>query len=364
MGRIFAILAILVAILAGAAFVFRDRLLPIFFFLSARPAHAFAESEVPPAPNYADPQSWAALPEMADKAEMTPPGEVPNAAPEVDVFFVHPTTYLKRDYWNAPIDEASGKDFVDNRVLPAQAGVFNACCAVYAPRYRQASFGSIFAEPEGRDAAIAIAYGDVERAFDNFLLRTNGRPFILAGHSQGAFHLERLLKERIAGTPLAERLVAAYPVGAYFDAAEFAAAAPGVPLCGAPEETGCYAAWNTLGPKGKRYFESEGAACVNPLTWRTDGAYAGFDLNLGAASVAGGLAPIPGAADAQCVAGALRLTEIRTDAFAYIPATLGKDNFHVLDYSLYYMNVRQNGIDRVEAYLEARNAATDAPEAE
>jgi len=357
MGRFLAIVLIALALLAGAAFALRDRLVPILFFLSAKPAHPFADSAVPTAPDYADAASWAALPETADKADMSPPGEAPHPAPAVDVFFVHPTTYLKRDYWNAPIDEESGQAFVDDRVLPAQASVFNACCAVYAPRYRQASFGSIFADPAGRDAALAIAYGDVERAFDNFLERTNGRPFFLAGHSQGSFHLQRLLKERIAGTPLAARLVAAYPVGAFFDAAEFAAAAPGISLCSAPDETGCYATWNALGPQGKRYFEGDGAACVNPLTWRTDGEYAGFDLNLGAASVAGGLAPIPGAADAQCVAGALRLTEIRTDAFDYIPATLGKDNFHVLDYSLYYTNIRRNAGERVAAYLAAQAAA-------
>ncbi|MEX0644710.1 MAG: DUF3089 domain-containing protein [Parvularculaceae bacterium] len=362
MGRIFAILAVLVAILAGAAFVFKDRLLPILLILSAKPAHSFAETVVPPAPDYADPSSWAALPETPDKADMTPPGEAPNAAPEVDVFFIHPTTYLKRDYWNAPIDEASGKEFVDDRVLPAQASVFNLCCAIYAPRYRQASFGSFFADPADRAAALEIAYGDVARAFDEFLERTNGRPFIIAGHSQGAYHAKRLLTERIAETALARRFVAAYPVGGYFDKAALDAELPGIRLCGGAEETGCYATWNTLGPKGKRYFEGDGAACVNPLNWRADGSYAGFDLNLGAASLAGALEPLPGAADAQCVDGVLRLTELRTEAFDYLPKTLGEDNFHILDYSLYYMNVRKNAADRVAAYLAPHESPeTSAP---
>jgi hypothetical protein len=363
MGRFFTILLIILALVAGAAFLFRDRLLQIAFFLAAKPAMPFAEATLPPAPDYVQAASWAALPEAPDKADMAPASDPAAAAPEVDVFFVHPTTYFKRDYWNAPIDEMSGRDYVDDRVMPAQASVFNGCCAVYAPRYRQASFGSIFTDPADRDAALDIAYGDVARAFDNFLLRTSGRPFILASHSQGAFHLQRLLKEKISGTPLAERMVAAYPVGAFFDAAEFAAAAPGVPICGRADETGCYAAWNTLGPKGVRYFEGDGAACVNPLNWRADGSYAGFELNLGAAAVDGDLASIPGAADAQCVDGALRLTEVRTDVFDYLPKVLGEDNFHVLDYSLYYMNLRRNAKDRAAAYLAA-HAGGDAPEAE
>ncbi len=45
--------------------------------------------------------------------------------------------------------------------------------------------------------------------------RNGDRPFILAGHSQGTFHAARLLGERIAGTPLAEKMVAACLVG-YF----------------------------------------------------------------------------------------------------------------------------------------------------
>ena len=32
------------------------------------------------------------------------------------------------------------------------------------------------------------------------------QPFILAGHSQGSLHGARLLRERVAGTPLSDRL--------------------------------------------------------------------------------------------------------------------------------------------------------------
>ena len=43
----------------------------------------------------------------------------------------------------------------------------------------------------------------------------DARPFILAGHSQGALHALRLLRERVAAKPaLRRRLVAAYLVGA------------------------------------------------------------------------------------------------------------------------------------------------------
>src|SRR3546814_7072434 len=50
-------------------------------------------------------------------------------------------------------------------------------------------------------------------AFDYFLSQNEGRPLILAAHSQGSLHLIRLLREKVAGTPLASRIVAAYVVG-------------------------------------------------------------------------------------------------------------------------------------------------------
>ena len=65
--------------------------------------------------------------------------------------------------------------------------------------------------------ALELAYQDVRAAFNYFINeRNNGRPFIIAGHSQGAFHADRLLKA-VAGKALQQRLVAAYPVGFSID---------------------------------------------------------------------------------------------------------------------------------------------------
>ena len=62
---------------------------------------------------------------------------------------------------------------------------FNACCAVYAPRYRQAN-GRAFTHPDAKgQPALDLAYSDVERAFERFLAQTDDRPFLIASHSQG-----------------------------------------------------------------------------------------------------------------------------------------------------------------------------------
>jgi hypothetical protein len=58
--------------------------------------------------------------------------------------------------------------------------------------------------------ALELAYGDVKKAFEHFIshLCVDGRPFIVAAHSQGTRMVARLLAECVEGTPLVERLVA------------------------------------------------------------------------------------------------------------------------------------------------------------
>ena len=102
--------------------------------------------------------------------------------------------------------------------------------------------------PDGA-SAIELAYGDVRAAFRFFLERySRGRPFILAGHSQGSVLAARLLEQEIAGSGLSERLVAAYLIGGPINDAP----GPGVPACAAPEQTGCLVAWNARGPRFAR----------------------------------------------------------------------------------------------------------------
>ena len=57
----------------------------------------------------------------------------------------------------------------------------------------------------------------------------------------------------------------------------------------------------------------------------------------------------PGAADAQCRDGRLYVSNIRSDHYSLMP--LGRDNYHIYDYALYYVNIRQNAQVRVDAFL-------------
>jgi pimeloyl-ACP methyl ester carboxylesterase len=79
--------------------------------------------------------------------------------------------------------------------------------------YRQATVPALQAGTTTRRDYLT-AYGDVEDAFEAFLRRIGRRGFVLLGHSQGSFHLQRLIRRRIDDRPaLRRRLVSAVLLG-------------------------------------------------------------------------------------------------------------------------------------------------------
>ena len=336
---------LLLTLVIGAGFVYRADLGVMLLTLTINPDHPFSDDSMPTPPDYANPVQWAALPDRDDAADTLAAGATDvQATTPVDVFFVHPTTFLSADAWNQSLDDATTNELTDQMVMQGQASVFNGCCRIYAPRYRQATLAAFFAEGDSGPQALDLAYTDVLAAFRYFLANfNNGRPFVLAGHSQGSRHLDLLLADEIAGSDLAQRMVAAYPIGFQLDGSN------GIPVCGTATQTGCQVTWNSVGPRAGALFASPDNICVNPLTWSTDGQRATHGANLGAVNFDGSDTHEPGAADAQCRDGRLYVSEIRSDHYAAMP--LGRDNYHIYDYALFYVNIRQNAQARVDAYL-------------
>ena len=182
--------------------------------LLRRPSAPFDLAQTPPAPDYNRPEAWLAFPGRNGLERSTPPGLTPvdEADAPADVFFIHPTTFLDNAVWNAPWDAPDDVARLNPAVLLNQVSAFNGCCRLHAPRYRQATLAGLSDSPP----AVALAYADVSAAFRVFIARhNNGRPFIIASHSQGTAHAIRLLQEEILATPLQDRLVAAYLIGGY-----------------------------------------------------------------------------------------------------------------------------------------------------
>jgi hypothetical protein len=330
-------------------------------------SRSFDARPPPAAPDYGQASSWAALPWIKGAADLAPANASPKAAePLADVFYVHPTTYRFNGVANQALSDAATNDWTDISVVARQASIFNGCCKIYAPRYRQASSGAFYAA-DG-EKAYALGYSDVLRAFDYYLAHYNhGRPFILAGHSQGAKDVFSLLIDRIDGAPLQRRLIAAYAIGVGVSVGEFGKTYKTVQPCRKPEDLGCVVSWNSftrtsdasayLTRSESRYVARFGEAgktllCVNPLTFDLDQPSAPADLNLG--SLPGLAAPgplpdlIPGAVGADCVDGVLRADTPTSAAFHLTILPNGALHFHDMD--LYYENIRANAEARVAAY--------------
>ena len=130
-----------------------------------------------------------------------------------------------------------------------QAARFSQVCRVYAPVYRQATVPALYAGTTSRSDYLA-ASRDVEKAFDAFLRRIGRRGFVLIGHSQGAYHLQRLVRRRIDGhAALRRRLVSAVLLGgdvAVRKGSDRGGTFRRVPTCRRAAQLSCVVAFSTF----------------------------------------------------------------------------------------------------------------------
>ncbi len=363
---------LVLVIVAGAAVYMTGNTMNVMVAL-LKPQHDFDLSRKAPAPDYANAANWAALPETEDLADLVPDGTASRTGPApVDVFFIHPTGYLSGAEWNSPMDPDSRTEENTKWMLANQASAYNSCCNVYAPRYREASiFAYLAGDDNLRDQALDFAYTDVERAFNYFLANRNeGRPFIIASHSQGSYHGTTLLKKRIAGTPLREQMVAAFVIGGGTTREDLAEMSD-IKACDHPDDLHCVVHWATFGDGGTPDNWREGTTvCTNPLSWANDGGRADASHHKGAVSPSGTFnikvwgkdkaagtqfgpltSPLPRLTWAECRDGALFVADQSEGPLAAMANMPGK-NYHGLDYPLFHMDIRENAVQRVSAYLQ------------
>jgi hypothetical protein len=318
--------------------------------------HRYEAPSAGASPRYDELFYWAAHPWKADPSDSIPAGLTERWRDTLaDVFFLHPTTYTqKRKNWNADLSDAALNAKTDYSSILYQASVFNQHARVFAPRYRQAHLSAFFQDSTVSEPVFAQAYADVKQAFQTYLeVYNNGRPIILAGHSQGALMAEMLLREFFDGKPLQQQLVAAYVVGWPVPPRYFRE----LPVCTTPQQTGCFCTWRTF-REGytPRYVEKEnpGVFVTNPLTWSTAGGYAPRSANRG--SVLRNFNEVlPATTDARVQEGMLWVKKPKFPGSALFITR----NYHIGDINLFYMNLRENVEERINAFLakgaEARN---------
>ncbi len=314
----------------------------------------FNQSPIPPKPDYNQQEHWASLPTKRDAADSIPKkSNLKNlqATAQADVFFIYPTIFTQKPLnqfsWNADVNDAVLNNQIQLSTILNQASIFNGVGRVYAPYYRQAHLYAFYT-PNKTDGtnALNLAYEDVRAAFDYYLKNYNqGRPIIIASHSQGSYHGERLLKDYFDGKELQKQLVAAYLIGRAIKPTAFMNIKP----TEKPDEIGVWASWNTFG-RGfipKNYETNfKGSLSINPLLWNSSEALATKELNKGGVATKFTFAPL--VADAQ---------NHQSILWVHRPNIKGSwliknKSWHRADMNFFYVNIRENAALRVEKFLE------------
>jgi hypothetical protein len=314
------------------------------------------QQAVPASPDYSDAYCWASKPESIDKA--------------VDVFYVHPTIYTAQSPVNMDISTPELRAYAKGLCV-AQAGVYSEFANLFAPFYRQqsAAVQNEFTAAGGTDMFIDPSFqlgaGDVRAAFKYYLENLNpGRPFIIAGHSQGTMTLIALMRSEFENKKLQERLIAAYLIG-YSVTEEDLKTYPWMKLAQRADDTGVIITYNTEAPgsTGSPVY-LEGAVAVNPLNWTADSTPAARSTHMGAVffddAKGEKIEEIDHFAETYVDTdkGVLVITNMKEPVSPKLDFVhLGRfpaGVYHRFDYAFFYNNLKENVKKRIRTYLLAQ----------
>ena len=254
--------------------------------------------------DYSQKENWCKFPEITK---------------DVDTFYIFATEYILGSFEEGAPDYGS----LDNKEMIEGMGVeyighattYADDTNVFAPYYRQSGLkyaGKIVERDGNLDAALlGMPYNDIVDALDYYFEHYNeGRPFIIAGHSQGSALVKQVLFRYFKEHPdYYQRMVAAYVIG-YAVTKEELETYPYLKFATGESDAGVIVSWNTEGPKN--------AAQVN--------------LARGSVITNAKAAPMP------------------EDAAKIAAAFFGPDGRHGEDYTFYYNNIKANVAKRIATY--------------
>lgn len=304
--------------------------------------------------DYSDGDNWLNVPEITHNA---------------DTFYIYPTCYTDTSESAKPICDIDNQQVRKQakKVYKKQATVYEESTNVFAPYYRQSNIYAVkdLNNDELEEFQMNEQRTDIYSALDYYFENYNdGRPFIIAGHSQGSIMTKIILGEYMKAHPeYYERMVAAYPIG-YSITKGWLEEHPYIKFAEGADDTGVVVSWNTEGAGniGKRNIVVEdNAISINPINWKRDETYASFEENLGSRILnekTGEYEIIKGLVDAQiygkrgvviCTAKGIS-SNLAEEVF-------GPESFHGYDYDFYYENLRENVASRIKSYfLQQKNS--------
>lgn len=305
-------------------------------------------------PDYADTGSWAYW-------------RVGESKP-ADLFIVCPTVDLGAggNKNMSLADNEAKKNFYG--ALNMERGIYEQHCRMYAPYYRQAVLAAYDLPANEAEPYFNLAYKDVRAAFLYYMQHENGgRPFVLAGFSQGAEMCLRLLKEFGNEGFVKNNMVACYAIGWRFTPQE-AKQYPYIRLAQSADDLGTVIMFNSEAPEVTSSLmvpHGEKSFCINPLNWRTDGTMADKALNSGACftdysgSIKREVPQLTGCyIDSK--RGTLKVTDVDKKEFVPGLPLFTEGVYHIYDYQFFYRNLQQNVNLRIKTFMEERQVQNAA----
>lgn len=305
-------------------------------------------------PDYADTCSWAYWRVGENKA--------------ADLFIVCPTVDLGTggNKNMSLADNEAKKNFYG--ALNMERGIYEQHCRMYAPYYRQAVLADYDLPAKEAEPYFNLAYKDVRAAFVYYMQHeNNGRPFVLAGFSQGAEMCLRLLKEFGNTDFVKNNMVACYAIGWRFTPQE-AKQYPYIQPAKCADDLGKVIIFNSEAPEVTSSLmvpHGEKSFCINPLNWRTDGTMADKALNSGACftDYSGSIKREVPQLTGCCIdteRGVLKVTDIDKKQYPPVLSIFTDGIYHLYDYQFFYRNLQQNVGLRINTFVEERQVQNAA----
>lgn len=305
-------------------------------------------------PDYADAGSWAYWRVGENKP--------------ADLFIVCPTVDLGTggNKNMSLADNEARKNFYG--ALNMERGIYEQHCRMYAPYYRQAVLADYDLPANEAEPYFNLAYKDVRAAFVYYMQHeNNGRPFVLAGFSQGAEMCLRLLKEFGDESFVKNNMVACYAIGWRFTPQE-AKQYPYIRPAQSADDLGTVIMFNSEAPEVTSSLmvpHGEKSFCINPLNWRTDGTMADKALNSGACftDYSGSIKREVPQLTGCCIdteRGVLKVTDIDKKQYPPVLSIFTDGIYHLYDYQFFYRNLQQNVGLRINTFVEERQVQNAA----
>ena len=268
-----------------------------------------------------------------------------------DVFYILPTCV-----WDWTYTEGQTCHYADvynpdhiAAMLPSNelaAGIFGAYANFISPYYRQITLDS-WTDEKTVSERFPYAMEDVYRAFDLYMEKMNdGKPFFIAGFSQGAKCVVELVKS--LDSDELQRLVAAFVIG-YKVAPEDMENGNIRPAQGSSDTGGTICYNSVESPECANPGLSQSELCINPINWRCDSEPATVSDT------------VTVSADPEH-----RLLIVKgLDSDRYYNPSLGdlfvKGNYHLLELELYKDALRENVRQRLESFCAEEGPDRSGP---